>query len=288
MAPGGEFGRFTDIRHLHETDSTNADVLGLARAGAPEGVVVVTRFQRAGRGRRGRSWTAPPGSALLASVLLRPRLAPDRAPLVALAAAVAAAEACEEVAGVDLGLKWPNDVVVEPGGAGGGVFGKLAGLLAESLVEGDVLRAVVVGLGLNLTRTADPPESPAFVDDRGRSATPIVHRSGRGSAGVAGAVYLEDLAGRPVERDDLLGSWLVHLDRWCSTLSSPEGQPAVVEAYRRRCTTLGRLVRVDLAGGAVKGTAVDLTAGGHLVVATAGARHIVAAGDVVHLRASGS
>jgi BirA family biotin operon repressor/biotin-[acetyl-CoA-carboxylase] ligase len=188
---------------------------------------------------------------------------------VGLAAAVAAVEACSEVAGVDVGLKWPNDVVVESGGAGGGgVFGKLAGLLAESLVEGDAVGAVVVGMGLNLTRTPGPPEA-AFV-----------------YPGVAGAAYLEDLAGRPVERDDLLGSWLVHLDRRCSTLSSPGGGQAVVDAYRQRCVTLGRLVRVDLTGEAVEGTAVDLTAEGHLVVmTTSGARHIVAAGDVVHLQA---
>src|SRR5690606_4295566 len=80
--------RFLDIRRVKETGSTNADVLGLARDGAPEGVVLVTDHQTAGRGRSGRRWDAPPGSSLLCTVLLRPP-APV-APLVTFALAVAA------------------------------------------------------------------------------------------------------------------------------------------------------------------------------------------------------
>ncbi|MDP9452370.1 MAG: biotin--[acetyl-CoA-carboxylase] ligase [Actinomycetota bacterium] len=271
MAPVREFGRFADIRHLEETGSTNAEVLALARAGVPEGVVVVADFQSAGRGRRGRTWTAPPGSGLLASVLLRPRLGPAQAPLAGLAAAVAAVEACAEVAGVVPALKWPNDVVVERTGGDGAAGGKLAGLLAESLVEGDELPAVVVGMGLNLTRApARHRPQPAFAPG------PVVPPPG--------AAYLEDLAGRPVARDDLLGSWLAHLDRWCTTLSSPGGDRAVGRAYRRHCTTLGRWVRVELAAGRVEGLAVDITPEGHLVVEAPTGPCTVAAGDVVHLR----
>jgi BirA family biotin operon repressor/biotin-[acetyl-CoA-carboxylase] ligase len=131
--------RFGDVRWLAEVDSTNRVVAVLARAGAPDGLVVVADHQTAGRGRRGRSWEAPPGSSLLASVLLRPV-----PPLVTLAAALAAADACTEVAGVATELKWPNDVLA----AGDG---KLAGILAEA--AGD---AVVVGVGLNVDWGATP------------------------------------------------------------------------------------------------------------------------------------
>ena len=247
--PGHEQpGRFVDVRRRDETYSTNADVLSLAREGAPEGVVVVTDHQRAGRGRRGRTWTAPPGSALLASVLVRPALAPAAAQLVTMAAALAAGDACHEVAGVDPGLKWPNDLVVDEAQ---GAAAKLAGLLAESLVEGNRLAAVVVGMGCNI------------------------------SAAPAGAACLEDLAGHPVDRDELLASWLGHLDR---RYPSPSGADLLLDDYRRRCTTLGRAVRVELEAETFEGRALDVTENGHLVVETAAGRRVVAVGDLVHLR----
>jgi BirA family biotin operon repressor/biotin-[acetyl-CoA-carboxylase] ligase len=122
--------RFTDIRRFVEVDSTNRLAADLARAGAPDGVVVRADHQTAGRGRRGRSWESRPGTSLLVSVILRPAPA-----LVTLAAGVAAAEAC---AGAEVGLKWPNDLMV--GDA------KLGGILSE--LVGD---AAVVGLGINLS-----------------------------------------------------------------------------------------------------------------------------------------
>lgn len=125
--------RFADVRWYAELDSTNRLAGDLARAGAADGVVVGADHQTAGRGRRGRSWESRPGESLLVSVVLRPPPA-----LVTLAAGVAAAEACEAVAGADVALKWPNDLLL--GGA------KLGGILAE-LVAG----AAVVGLGINLT-----------------------------------------------------------------------------------------------------------------------------------------
>ena len=123
--------RFTDVRWFAEVDSTNRVVADLARAGAPDGLVVAAGHQTAGRGRRGRAWESRPGTALLVSVLLRPAPA-----LVTLAAGVAAAGACAAV-GVATRLKWPNDVLVGEAKAGG--------ILCE-LVGG----AAVVGLGLNL------------------------------------------------------------------------------------------------------------------------------------------
>lgn len=125
--------RFSDVRRFDEVDSTNRVAADLARAGAPDGVVVVAGHQTGGRGRRGRTWESRPGSALLVSALLRP--AP---PLVSLAAGVAAADACEAVAGTPVVLKWPNDLLTGDGR-------KLGGILTE-LVDG----AAVVGLGVNL------------------------------------------------------------------------------------------------------------------------------------------
>jgi BirA family transcriptional regulator, biotin operon repressor / biotin---[acetyl-CoA-carboxylase] ligase len=235
--------RFHDVRWVDETDSTNSRLLDEARAGAPEGVVLVADHQTAGRGRLGRRWEAPPGSSLLVSVLLRPDVLLRQAHLVTMAAGLAASDACEAVTGVRPGLKWPNDLVVDDA--------KLAGLLAESVVEGDALRAVVVGMGLNIT--AAPAE---------------------------GATALALHTGDPVERRPLLDAWLARLD---ARLDDLDG---VLADYRPRCATLGRDVRVVLPDGELEGRAVDVTDAGHLVLDTATGRVDVAVGDVVHVRPS--
>jgi BirA family transcriptional regulator, biotin operon repressor / biotin---[acetyl-CoA-carboxylase] ligase len=131
---------------ISEVDSTNAEALRLAAGGEPDGFVVVADAQSAGRGRLGRSWWAEPGTALLASWLIRPTLAPERLPLLSLVAGIAAARAASAAAGVDTRLKWPNDLLL--GGR------KLGGILAETDGRG----AVVVGLGLNVRQEVFPDE----------------------------------------------------------------------------------------------------------------------------------
>jgi BirA family biotin operon repressor/biotin-[acetyl-CoA-carboxylase] ligase len=163
--------RFGEVQWLAETDSTNRYVLDAARSDAPDGLVVVADHQRAGRGRLGRSWSAPPGASLLVSVLLRPKLDPDERHLVVMAAAVAMADAVAATTGVIAGLKWPNDLLVGDR--------KLAGILAEA--TGD---AVVVGIGVNL----DWPTIPDELD------------------GIATACNLE--GGRSTSREELLAACL--------------------------------------------------------------------------------
>lgn len=149
--------RFRDIRHLDQTGSTNDDVAALAAAGAPEGLVVTTDFQTAGRGRLDRRWDARPGDGLLVSVLLRPSgLAPERRSLVASAVALAARDACAAVAGLSTDIKWPNDLMIGEG--------KLAGILAS-----DSSGAVVVGMGMNVH--GGPPGAECLDRAAGRRVT---------------------------------------------------------------------------------------------------------------------
>lgn len=132
--------RAWDIRRFDTIDSTNTWVMGEARAGAAEGLVAVADHQSAGRGRLGRVWEAPPAANLLMTVLLRPSSdVSDVSHLAIAAVALAGRDAAAAVAGVDCGLKWPNDLVVEDGR-------KLAGVLAET----DGAGAVAVGIGLNV------------------------------------------------------------------------------------------------------------------------------------------
>jgi BirA family biotin operon repressor/biotin-[acetyl-CoA-carboxylase] ligase len=141
--PRLEKTRFRDVRWFDVVDSTNRYLLQCAQSGAFEGVVAVADEQTAGRGRLGRTWVAPPGAALLASVLLRPALNPGDLHLVTLATALAALDA---LPASGARLKWPNDVVIDDR--------KLAGILAE--VDGH--GAVVVGMGLNVRDDLLPDE----------------------------------------------------------------------------------------------------------------------------------
>jgi BirA family transcriptional regulator, biotin operon repressor / biotin---[acetyl-CoA-carboxylase] ligase len=164
-----------EVRWFASLDSTNRYLLDEARRGAPEGLVAVADHQTQGRGRRGRTWIAPPGASLLVSVLVRPGLPPERLQLVSIVAGIAMARAVEGVAGFRPALKWPNDLMVGEH--------KLAGLLAES--DGD---AVVVGIGVNVEWHDVPPEL----------------------ADLATACNIE--AGRSIDRRDLLSAFLAELE----------------------------------------------------------------------------
>ena len=268
--------RFTDVRHVAETGSTNTDVMELARQGAPEGVVLVADYQTAGRGRAGRSWTAPPGASLLCTILLRPPA--SVAPLATFALAVAASEAVEQVAGFRPGLKWPNDLVVEDTDADGALrTRKLAGILAEAeWSPGSRIAAgyrppsaheratVAAGIGLNVAWPDPVPDELADI-----------------------AVAINHLGDARPDRDDVLDALLDRLDVHYGALVRGEADQ-VLDAWRARSVTLGRDVRIDLGSGDLVGRAVDVTSDGHLVVEPLeGGRRTIAVGDVVHLRPVG-
>lgn len=217
-----------------ETGSTNADVLTRARAGEPEGLVLVADHQTAGRGRLDRRWESRPGDSLLCSLLVR-RPPAGLPPTIAMAVAAADAVAAVTAGAVRPGLKWPNDLLVGER--------KLAGILAQA--DGD---AVVIGIGLNVS-WAGPPDA------------------------ALGGTALADWVDPPPDRRALLLALLGAFERRL-------GSPDLLDAYRSRCVTLGRRVRVDLGDRTIEGVAEDVGADGHLVVDG----RAVHAGDVVHLR----
>lgn len=237
------------VHRFARIDSTNRWLLDRARAGAPERTVAVADHQSAGRGRLGRTWEALPGSSLLVSVLLRPTAGPDLLGRSTMAVGLALTDALFSVAGLEAGLKWPNDLVVADR--------KLAGVLAESDLVGGRVRAVVVGAGVNLQTDAVP-------SDLGSVATSC-----------------EAVTGRAPDRDALLVAFLKALDH---RLAPGVDLPA---ALRERSATLGRRVRVDRGGGRrMEGSAVGILDHGELVVRLDdGTEVTVAVGDVVHLRA---
>jgi BirA family biotin operon repressor/biotin-[acetyl-CoA-carboxylase] ligase len=243
---------------VDRTASTNVDLVTAAASGAPEGTVLVAESQEAGRGRLGRTWTSPPRAGLTFSVLLRPPTASGWLPLLT---GLAVAMALREQVGLDVALKWPNDVVAV---GDDGTERKLAGILAEATPDG----AVVVGIGLNVTTRAEE-----FVGSVGSAAPGALPPT---SLALAGA--------RTTDRETVLKSTLRALSRAYASWRSDPG--SVAPLYRSVCSTLGREVRLELpGGGAVEGRAVDVDDDGRLRIRTSdGEAAVFGAGDVVHLR----
>ncbi|MFD2082113.1 BirA family transcriptional regulator, biotin operon repressor / biotin-[acetyl-CoA-carboxylase] ligase [Actinopolymorpha cephalotaxi] len=251
----------TDLRVVAETGSTNADVRALAVAGAPEGTLVATDYQSAGRGRLLREWTSPPRSGLMFSLLLRPVEVPAQHwPWLPLLTGCAVVEALESAAGVRPRLKWPNDVLLDDR--------KVCGILLER-VETPTGPAAVVGVGLNVSTTAaELPGSHATSLRLAGAAT-----TDRGTLLVAVVRTLEAL----------YAAWRAGGDVAADRPDDLHG--GLRAAYRARCATVGRDVRVQLAPDRwLEGRAVDVDEGGRLVVRTTDGDHALGAGDVVHVR----
>jgi BirA family biotin operon repressor/biotin-[acetyl-CoA-carboxylase] ligase len=149
--------------------STNQLAKRLAVEGAPAGTTIVADEQTAGRGRMGRVWLAPPGTSLLLSVILRPTIAVGRLPQLLMASALATASAVERSTGLSVLFKWPNDIMLRRGKAGG--------ILIESGMRGEVLDYAVVGIGLNVN--FDVGEFPEIVETATSLSKELGHRVDR-------------------------------------------------------------------------------------------------------------
>jgi BirA family biotin operon repressor/biotin-[acetyl-CoA-carboxylase] ligase len=220
-------------RHLAVCGSTNDEAAAWARAGAPEGAVVVADAQERGRGRLGRAWHSPPGDSLYFSVVLRPRLPLERVPPLTLAAGVAV---CEAVARFDVApsLKWPNDLLASGR--------KLAGILTEAASQRDRVEHVIVGIGVNLNNAAFPDELSSI-------ATSL--RQERGGRAVDRAAFAAVLC----ERLEL------HVERFVES-----GAAAVAAAWRRHAAFFGARVRVTTGLAPVVGRAEGIDDDGALLL----------------------
>lgn len=138
------------VVYYPETDSTNIRIRHLGDEGAPHGTLAVSDRQTAGRGRRGRTWESPGGSCIYMSILLRPDLAPEKAPMLTLVMACGVAEGIMDCADVKVQIKWPNDIIVSGK--------KLAGILTEMSTQVDYINHVTVGVGINVNVQNFPEE----------------------------------------------------------------------------------------------------------------------------------
>ena len=276
------------LERFASTGSTNDIVRAWLANGTPEVCAAVAEEQTEGRGRHGRAWTAPPGVALLCSLGFRPTwLEPERAWRLAGIVALAMCDAAEDTAGLPVGavrLKWPNDLVVETAGPYALLTGdlvpevararlaaplelrKLAGILGESEGLGTDDPRVVVGIGIN----ADWAEED-FPPDIAPTMTSLRHAS----------------AGRPIDREALLESFLDHLDARLAALRAGYFD---IAAWAGRQATTGRLVTLESGDGSASAPRLAVGvdgATGALVLEddqAGGGERRVHAGEVVRVR----
>jgi BirA family biotin operon repressor/biotin-[acetyl-CoA-carboxylase] ligase len=244
--------------------STNDTIRSWLEAGTPEVCLAVADEQTAGRGREGRTWTAPPGAGLLLSLGFRPTwLEPERTWRLAAIVALAMAEAAETAAGLAPGsirLKWPNDLVIEDT-----AVRKLAGLLGETVGLGTDDPRAIVGIGLNADwQRAEFPPGLA----KGMTSLRVV------------------ASGRPVDPGLVLETFLAGLE--ARTIDLREGR-FEADAWMDRQVTNGRTVRVGAPDGGssyVRAIGVDPASGGLIVEdpAAEGGRRTVLTGEIVQLR----
>ncbi|GAA3509790.1 biotin--[acetyl-CoA-carboxylase] ligase [Georgenia daeguensis] len=269
---------FARVVRVPRTGSTNEDLRAAAAVDLgswPHLSVLVADHQDAGRGRAGRTWVTPPGTALTASVLLRTEVPRERLGWVPLLAGLAVQRACERLltgagagagaaSGVRTGVKWPNDVLALGVGTADverwGRDRKLAGILAEVMPGGGRASAVVVGIGLNVAQTELPVPWATSLRLLGADVDP--------------AAALEAVG---AELAPLLDAW--------EAAGGDADASGLHARVRETCVTLGRRVRAEQAGGGgPAGRAVDLDADGRLLIDTGDAVEAVAAGDVWHVR----
>lgn len=239
-----------------KTGSTNADLLARAQSGDDiDGAVLLAEYQTAGRGRHGRHWAAPPSSQLTLSAGVGAHQVPVAGwGWLTLATGVAVADALAEAAAVEVGLKWPNDIVVGDR--------KLAGILAEIAAPKPV---IVVGLGLNVTMTG--PEVPEHT----RAISLAMLGSPMTDRNTLAVKILQQLASR--------------IEAW---RAAGGADPALIADYRRRSCTIGARVRASMPGGReVVGIAGRVDELGRLCIDTGEQIVAVSAGDITHLRSGG-
>jgi BirA family biotin operon repressor/biotin-[acetyl-CoA-carboxylase] ligase len=254
--------------HLRRTGSTNERARELAFAGAPHGTLVTAAEQTAGRGRQGRRWSAPSGSALLMSLLMR-----DPPPLLPLIAAVAVSD----VAGAQARIKWPNDIVVQStaedgdgdavGGAGPGLA-KLAGILVEGRPQEGW---AVLGIGLNVAVRLEQLPAELRPGEAGAAGEAGATDAARPDSGMPAAT----LGLEPADVEPMLARLIDALGR---RLAEPA--EATLEAWRARDALRGR----EIAWAQGRGRAEGIDGNGRLIVALADGGHTALGAGEVHLQ----
>lgn len=237
------------VVYFPQTDSTNLQAKAAGEGGSPHGSLFVTDRQSAGRGRRGRAWESPGGENIYMTLLLRPEFPPERASMLTLVMALAAAEGIETVCGGEVGIKWPNDLVLKGK--------KICGILTEMSAEVDYIHYVVIGVGINVNQDTFPEEIRE----------------------TATSLRLE--TGKKVIRGELITEILKRFEENYEIFAGTRDLSGLREAYSRRLVNRDREVKVLDPAGAYEAHALGIDERGELIVRTReGETRKVFAGEV--------
>ncbi len=238
------------IHYFDYLASTMNLAMQLGMQGEPNGALVLAESQTKGRGRLGRNWFSPKYKGIYLSLILRPRIPPAVSPVLTLLSAVSICEAVKKVAGLDVQIKWPNDILIHNK--------KIAGILTEMNAEVDKVNFVVIGIGLN-------------VNNDKKSL-------------IAQATSLKEQLGQPTSRIALLQELLRRIESNYLVLED-KGAGPIIEKWRNFSSTLGRRVKVYYQDKHIEGYAADIDKDGSLLIRKdSGFIQKVSSGDVIHCR----
>lgn len=240
------------IYSFESVDSTNNCAKAVAALGAPEGTVIISEHQTAGRGRLGRQWQAEPRQNLMFSIVLKPNVPPETLNLLPLYVAVAIADGIEQTTGLRLECKWPNDLLYQGR--------KIAGILIEGSVKQNAVEYVIIGVGINVNQTKFEGEL------------------------LSKASSLMNECGREIDRTQLFREVIKSLESGYVDVSKT-GFQSVVPRWLSRTSMLNRTVSVSQQGTIISGIMKGLSPDGGLVLQNNGTETTVFAGDVTVLQA---
>jgi BirA family biotin operon repressor/biotin-[acetyl-CoA-carboxylase] ligase len=241
------------VKCFDSVGSTNAEAKELFLQGETEGLIVAARTQTAGRGRKDRTWLSPKGG-LYFSLVLKPRLGPENAPLLGLMSACAVARSLMGLGVGNVGLKWPNDVLIGQS--------KVAGILSEAVSNDNETMGIIIGIGVNQNcPVSDMPPGLEW------PTTSVI-----------------DELGKETSIESLLCSIVNEIDALLQVVDSEFSFTKVLDEWRNASSTLGERVQIHEEGKTTIGVAKDIGEDGALIVATDDGLVKVLLGDVSHLR----
>jgi len=223
-----------DIHYFKEVDSTNDVAKYLAENGAEEGTVVVAEIQNRGKGRRGKTWISPPGGVWM-SIILRPDIPPSRAPQLTLVTGVAVAETLKKELNLDVGIKWPNDILIGNK--------KVCGILTEVNASINKVNYVIVGIGIDMN-----VDVPLFPPDLQKGATSLKNEL---DTEINGAILVQ--------------KFLLNLEKLYDQFTSDKF-PDILNEWRFLSKTIGSKVEVRTRGKTIRGDAIGINKDGILIL----------------------
>lgn len=237
------------VKYFEEITSTNEYAKKIAEEGAPEGMLVIADEQTKGKGRTGRAWATPKGTAIAMTLLLRPKLPPARVSMVTLVMGLAVAQACRSLYELPVGIKWPNDVVIDGK--------KLCGILTEMSAEMTAVNYVVIGTGINVNVRKFPEEIRQI------------------------ATSLDLELGHETSRAELIAECMRYFEQDYEKFIETQDLSLLLDEYNGMLLNKDRIVRVLEPGHEYLGTARGIDLEGRLLVDREdGTRAEIYAGEV--------